>query len=731
MKQQVYQATLAGGFETRLPQTPDNGGQVQNWTLDRTTGGWSSRIGYEPFRVDASDWTPFTNCGPVSSIHVGRSLAGGARDFILFEEDGNLHLLYQAAGTLVLRTLATGRTIPAPTESSSWYTDTPHGTVITNGSERPVIVRPWPLGTTAEATSTIAQCIRPFGFDAPAAAPTPHLVKPYPPLTGGPPPTYAPPAAGGAGRTTLWCPQQALAIPDGGQYGLGFANNLSGSDGDKPALFGYAVSYVSNTGSEGPSSTLASVGWALEEDAFGFRHAVTLDLPTGPDGTVARKLYRTSNYAASAVDAGDTTLYFIDLVRNNVETTFFDATLTAALGQSAPDIATGPLPSPRARFSAMFNGCLFLDGGSDEPRTLFYSAPGLIEQFGSDAYIELSSQGGGITALFGNYTTLLVFRENGIDVVQGDYTSGFTVTTISSSVSCRAPRSVQAIPGVGVVFLASDGVYAITGGVVGGAVNDVVPLTTLQDGFIERITPDCHPRAIGIYTEKHREYQLYVPVDGNDRSDEALVLHLDRIPLVESVSPWSTRLGFPVGAAATLYDGTVVFGHHTGDESGNAESQRGLFVISGKRALGSTLSTGPAPTLEYDAPATSIYRSAWFAAGDPQIQKQVSYVTIWILTTGDAGITMRHYKDFSLTPVIERTYKAQPPDAGELATLDSATLGSATYRDARLVPLRYSVAHQSAAWFCFELFTTDDLVLVGFEYEYTSKGTRVVAGVRA
>jgi hypothetical protein len=149
--------------------------------------------------------------------------------------------------------------------------------------------------------------------------------------------------------------------------------------------------------------------------------------------------------------------------------------------------------------------------------------------------------------------------------------------------------------------------------------------------------------------------------------------------------------------------------------------------MSGKRALGASIDgqsmvDGPAPT--------SVYRSAWFDAGDPQIQKQLSYVTLWLLTTGDAAVTMRHYKDFSLTPILERTYKAQPPDAPELATLDVATLGASTYREARLVPLRYSVAQQSAAWFCFEIETTEDLVLVGFEYEYTTKGTRVVAGVR-
>jgi hypothetical protein len=37
----------------------------------------------------------------------------------------------------------------------------------------------------------------------------------------------------------------------------------------------------------------------------------------------------------------------------------------------------------------------------------------------------------------------------------------------------------------------------------------------------------------------------------------------------------------------------------------------------------------------------------------------------------------------------------------------------------------------SSAWFAFEIETTEDIVLVGFEYEYTVKPTRVTAGVRA
>jgi hypothetical protein len=135
---------------------------------------------------------------------------------------------------------------------------------------------------------------------------------------------------------------------------------------------------------------------------------------------------------------------------------------------------------------------------------------------------------------------------------------------------------------------------------------------------------------------------------------------------------------------------------------------------------------------KWAAPPVSAFRSAWYDFGDPQLQKQVTYVTIWVLTLGNPSLTMRHYKDFSLKPIFERTYLSQPPDAQAQPVLGSAVLGAAgnLYREPRLVPLRYSVAHQSAAWFCFEIETSEDLVLVGFEYEYSDKGQRVVPGVQ-
>ena len=723
-----YQTPLAGGVATRLPQNPQDAGKLQNWTLDRVSGGWSSRVGYEQYRTGRNDFDPFGTTGPIYALHVAQQLAGGARQAVLFESDGRLQLYYDATAAPTLRTLQADRHIPTPTEAGSWFTDTPYGTIVTNGVDRPVIVNPWPLGDAAESTAAIGRCCRAFGFASLPTSPEPLDVNPMPaPSTT----SYNPTIMGSA--LTLWCPSHPQAIADGGRWGLGFGSNMAGTptDGGNEALYAYVCSFITDTGSEGPSSEVATITWGLPIDAARMRHAVAVRLPIGPEGTVARALYRTKNYSTDSPYGGDTTLYRLEIIRNNAEDLHFDPVRSSDLTQPRPDLSTGPLPAPRARFSGLFGGCLWLDGGIDDGLSLYYSAPGLIEQFGSANFIQLSSEGGAITGLFGSYTNLLVFRERGIDVVTGSFTEGFQVSTISNSVTCLSPHTIAAVPGLGVVFLGTDGVYGLTGGLEGGAIADLVNLTVGQDELIEKITPDCLPRAVATFSATERQYQLYIPTQGNDRPNRGLVLHLDRLALLDSqrLSPWSTRRGFPVGAIATRADGTIIFGHHTGAEAGGTSSQRGLFVMSGKRALGSSV---VADEMVFKAAPTSIYRSAWWSAGDPQLQKQVTYVTIWVMTTGDSTITMRHYKDFDLVPVLERTYLAQPPDAVVLPTLDKTVLGAPeTYRSERLVPLRYSVAHMSAAWFCFELETTADIILVGHEYEFTTKGTKVVMGRRA
>jgi hypothetical protein len=70
----------------------------------------------------------------------------------------------------------------------------------------------------------------------------------------------------------------------------------------------------------------------------------------------------------------------------------------------------------------------------------------------------------------------------------------------------------------------------------------------------------------------------------------------------------------------------------------------------------------------------------------------------------------------------------QPPDRANQPVLGSAVIGTDQWQDARLVPIRIPTAVQSCSWFKFRVDTTDDILLVGYEVEYASRGSVVVEG---
>lgn len=714
-------APTAGGLSTRLVGAlGENASRMENFVIDRASGGWSSRIGYEKFDPKLSSlFTPFGSVGPIYSVHVHQGLSGGARQSILFEADGVLYLLYEASGSPLLRTLQAGRHIPTAMECSSWFTDVGEGVVVTNGVDRPVYIKPWPLGSSSESSNTITQCIRPFGFIGKPPAPNVHRNTP---MASG---IHSSTITGG-GATTLWCPNTPGAISDGGKWGFGYSKG-DGND----SVFGWAMSFISDTGSESPISDMTTSTWTVDGSVTGWKHALALDIATGPAGTVARKIYRTTNFSDDWSTPGDTTLGFVGLVRNNVEEIYFDAQKVPNFALMPDPLSTGALPSTHPRFSGMFGGCLFLDGGIEDPRSLFYSAPGLIEQFSPVNVLQLGGAGGGITALFSNYSTLVVFRENGIDIVEGDYKSGFTVKTISESITCRAPKSIQSIPGVGVVFLAQDGVYAVAGGVVGGAEFKVISLTDGQTEFIGRVTSGCSNRAVSVYSPKFKEYQLYVPMNGQDRPTRGFILHVDRLgELSRGLSPWSVRVGFPVGDIACLYSGTPIFGHHTGIEAG-ANSEAGIFVISGRRAMGGSISGENEPVYTEGAAPTSVYISEWNDLGSAALKKTVKYVTLRLMSTGTAPtIQMKALRDFANGEGLTKDTICQPADIDKLPVFDTAVMGVAKYEDEHVISLRVPVGSFICTHFAFKLSTQEDITLLGYTIEF-EVGSTVIEGKKS
>lgn len=703
MRGQTLQVRLLGGMQESLPQEASAATLVDNWTVDGRTKGLSSRVGYEKYRPSASaEWAPFASLGRIDSLFVMQQAAGGARQSILLESKGVLYLYYEAGQSATLLKLA-DRAIPAATEPGSQYAQFGDRVVITNGEDPPVVVRPWPLAETAQTGSAqLGSCIRPLGWSGPPAAPEALRVATIDATAT----TKSAEFYTGA-STTNWYPVHPEAMNFPSAFGMG-KHNASASQVVNDYRF--RVAFIMDTGSISPLSNEVEVRWELASGTSGYRYCPTLRLPLGPPGTVARRVYATLNEGSD--------FFFVADVRNNVEQLFHAARRSASYSVAAPQPSDSvPMPAPSARYCAVFKDCLFLDGGRNEGNLLSYSRPGLIDQFGAGDYVALSSGGGAVTGLYAYYNNLIVLRENAIDVLTGTYPE-FTVQTVTKQVACRSGATLEAVPGVGIVFLAQDGVYALTGGLDGGAAFEVVNIGAPVQDQLDRLTQECAPRAVARYSPRERAYHLYFPADGQDRPTLGLVYHLDK-------RGWTRRTGFPVGCIDRTHNGVLVFGHHTGDEAG-ANSETGLFVITPIRAMGGAI---VGDLYQLNGPPTSTYRSAWHDFGDAQVKKQVQYVTLWVMTAGDVKVSLKHYKDFEYTEVgANSAYVAQPPDRDAQPVYDEALVATAAWQRARLVPLRIPVAQQSCSWFQFEVTTTDDLVLVGYELEYKARGTQATAG---
>ena len=112
-----------------------------------------------------------------------------------------------------------------------------------------------------------------------------------------------------------------------------------------------------------------------------------------------------------------------------------------------------------------YKDCLFIDGGRSNDTTIYFSNPTKPDQFSALDFIFLGNrQGGGVTGFFGYFGYLLVFRENSIDVIQGDYPN-FVATPFQQHIGTRAVDTITMVPGLGVIFLAVDGVYVVGGNI--------------------------------------------------------------------------------------------------------------------------------------------------------------------------------------------------------------------------------------------------------------------------
>ena len=711
----TFNAPSLVGIDELRPQVDGSATNIENFTVDPSTGGWDNRIGYEKFFGNEASYGPFFQEKRIESLYIWNT-HNGAKTYHLFEGKttsmGASSTLWHTVGNGTyggrLQVIRTGRTTPTSSEPATVFSPFGRFLIITNGHDEPA--------------KFDGDRLTPLGWQSIPGPVTPWRVDVE--------------NADLGNQQSLVISEPVSSATTSNYLPEGFVQNLGlgSTTNDAKNAYKWKVSWVNETGSESPLSpgseltiwtTLNDTG--TPDEYQNRRQGVYLsDVPVGPSGTVARRLYRTKNLGGGATTDETETYYFVAQINNNLDTVYVDYTPDQFLVSAAPDVTKSILfPAVSTRFSTTFKGVLFIDGGQSNSTRIFYSNPLSPDSFSSNAYFEVGvREGGDITGLFPYYNQLLVFRENSIEMIRGDSVNGFEISPFLSGVGTKAAATATTVPGVGVLFLGNDGIYRISGGLDGGSTISVDKVSTGLVKTINRINNATVARATAAYSPKWREWHCYVPVDGEEKPSLGIVYHMDK-------DAWSIRTGFPVGCIATDQNGELIFGHNTGHSFGASQYETGLFVITRKRAAGYVVTGGfPIPGITDAEPPTSVYKSKWHDMRSAPAKKFVKYVYLHVVTKGDNTIPITYYMDFDYNGITSSGEKMQRPDHPDQGVYDLAVFDTAAWEEGMISTIRYPVAQKGSSYFAFEVETTNDIVLVGYTIEFSLDGTSTIKGKR-
>lgn len=707
------------GIDERIPAPAQSSILMENWTYDAHTKTWENFLGYEEFfhttnRPYGSTLNQIFDNSTVDSIYCYQR-HNSAQQWFLFEQGGKLKYLIPTAGQAANKTaitLQSDRHIPTMQEAHTNYTPYGRYCIITNGVDGPIKYRG-------------GDRIFPLGWDRRPGAP--EVITPDNYDSGAKPQTYVESTSDfelgdGELRGGTFYKSQIF-------QGVGFT---TGSDGTNE--YQYKCSFVNEAGSESPiSEASAPVKWDTLDITKGTREYANracpvMQIPLGPAGTVARRLYRTNN--------DGTEFFFLDQLSNNTDTFYVDYRQDTQLGAAAPlDSSSIIMPANGGRFTATFKNCLFIDGGISDGSRLYYSNPLQPDTFKDSAYFDVGTrEGGDITGFEVYYNSLLVFREQAIDLVRGDPLNGFELVPFITGIGSRSPHAIINVPTMGIMFLGQDGVYKISGGLDGGSDLQIEKVSDPIQQYVDRLSLDGLTSAVGIYSSQWREVHYYVAADDGHRLTLGLVFHLDS-------GSWTIRNNKEWGVACITSDkdANLIFGKWYDSDPLATQTMKGIYVMSRKRTAGTqNLGSDEVPDYQPQPMPPSKIRTQWLDFGQPFIKKHIKYVYLYILTTGNQTPFLTFYKDRQWDggteaggAIMQRpdhfyqpVYEPVDPDLED----SQAVWGTAKWQDKLLTQIRYSVDLAAASEFAFEIEATEAMKIMGYVVEYTSKGTETIRG---
>ena len=482
-----------------IPAPPQSANRLQNFTYDAKTKAWCTNTGFEKFFSNQSNFGPFEARlqREVDSVYCFQQHTG-ARQSILFETNGKLFIINGSSESF--DQIQDGRKIPTGTEPHTSYEPYGRYVIITNGLDGPIKYRGTGGGT--------PRGDRLFDLGWRQLPGTPEVRGVGQPDST--PITFLD-AADNNFNAQIWEGNDATY------------RGVTSSTASETSRYTYKVSFVNEAGSESPLSQASnefkytSINITRGATTSVPTTGVIIDIPLGPNGTLARRIYRTKNDGSE--------YFFLRQLNDNACTTYTDFAEDSQLGAQAPlNTDSILMPSPACRFTATFKNCLFIDGGESDPTRLFFSRPLQPDSYRSNDFFEVGTrEGGDITGLVPYYNSLIVFRENAIDLVRGNPATGFELIPFIQGVGTLSPQTIVPIPNFGMSFLSQDGCYVLKGGLDGGANLNLEKISEPIQEFFDRASRDKLPAAVGAYSQKFRELHYYFAIDGQTFLNKGIV----------------------------------------------------------------------------------------------------------------------------------------------------------------------------------------------------------------
>ena len=89
---------------------------------------------------------------------------------------------------------------------------------------------------------------------------------------------------------------------------------------------------------------------------------------------------------------------------------------------------------------------------------------------------------------------------------------------------------------------------------------------------------------------------------------------------------------------------------------------------------------------------------------------------------------LKHYIDFTYTGTSTTTMKQQRADHTDQFVYGKAILDTDTWEDQFVTQIRYPIAINACSNFAFEIETTNDTTILGYDIHYTEIDTKIISG---